>query len=110
MRYLTPASADTDNGQYSCDCLPYRYRHHARRDYAFAKPTMTCSNVHELDQWKTKPLSIKGALIRMGLPLAVVAQTLQAVETAWVEKISRSGTPNCARQAVNMALLAIKKA
>ena len=67
-----------------------------------------------LDQWENPSLSIKGgALIGMGLPVGpLVAQTLQAVETAWVEEDFPEAERQTAlaRQAVNMALLAIKKA
>ena len=65
-----------------------------------------------LDGWESPSLSIKGgALIEMGLPTGpLVAQTLQAIETAWVEEEfpDQERQYALARQAVNMALSAIK--
>jgi poly(A) polymerase len=70
--------------------------------------------LERLDQWESPILSIKGgALIEMGLPVGhLVAQTLQAVETAWVEEdFPGAERQNAlARQAVKLALSAIKNA
>lgn len=72
------------------------------------------SCLEQLDHWEMPTLSIKGgALIEMGLPAGpLVAQSLQAVETAWIEEGFPPETRQreLAIQAINTALSAIRKA
>lgn len=72
------------------------------------------SCLEQLEHWEMPTLAIKGGmLIEMGLPAGrLVAKSLQAVETAWIEE----GFPPVGRQrelaiqAINIALSAIRKA
>ncbi len=72
------------------------------------------SCLEQLDHWEMPTLSIKGgALIEMGLPAGpLVAQSLQAVEAAWIEEGFPPETRQreLAIQAISTALSAIRKA
>lgn len=80
----------------------------------FGKDQEVQACLERLDHWEMPELAIKGGtLIEMGLPAGpLVAQSLQAIETAWIEE----GFPPVGRQrdlaiqAINKALSAIKKA
>ncbi len=72
------------------------------------------SCLERLEHWEMPTLAIKGGmLIEMGLPAGpLVAKSLQAVETAWIEEDfpPEGRQRELASQAINIALSAIRKA